>query len=339
MAQAGANPPTRGSYEDLASALVAQLEKDRQDLAKRLHEVKAATQQMEEKKRELEEIERRIFGIADGVDDIVELNVGGTPMSTTRAVLCSVSGSMLSGLFSGNFEKGHKRDGDGKVFLDVDPAIFTKVLSHLRLRRIASPECPAPLPQVPQEVRAEFDMLINYYGLDTCIPPSSSSINIFETIAEEGGVDQGKLLTNGLVNIVLTSSGGATADKYETLLSRDGIDNRSCSAVENSFQTRPSTIQITFLKHRVRVEAMELRTSNSCMSPRQTICQISSQWRFKHGSREVDMEHDFSLSGLDTGRLEMQTLSSTPPVDEVSWTFPEDFSLVHIVLHGWVFAK
>jgi hypothetical protein len=339
MAQAGTNPPTGSSYEELATALVAQLERDRQDLAKRRLEVKAATEELEKKKLELEEIERRIFGIADGVEDVVELNIGGTPISTSRAVLCSVSGSLLSGLFSGNFERGQKRDRDGKVFLDVDPAIFTKVINHLRLRRIASPECPAPLPQVPLEMRAEYDMLIRYYGLDGCMA-EEKSFNIFETLAEQAGVDQKELQTNGLVNIKISIPGGIychTPEQQEKILGRDGILTND--GVENVFGRRPSTIHIRFLKHCVRVDAMELRTTKSRLTTPHPRSQISNQWSFQHGSCVSNMQHVFSASSAATGRMEIPTLRSAPPVDEVLWTFPGDFSLQQIVLHGRVLAK
>merc|ERR1740121_1099365 len=96
-------------------------------------------------------------------DDVVELNVDGHLMSTTRSVLCLAEGSLLAGMFSGSFEDGHKRDKDGRIFLDVDPPLFAKVLTFLRLSRIASPECPAPLPYVSEEVRSEHDMMVKYF--------------------------------------------------------------------------------------------------------------------------------------------------------------------------------
>merc|ERR1719183_2464382 len=128
-------------------------------------------------------MEKRLNSIADGVSDVLDLNVGGQLISTTRAVLCSAEGSLLSGMFSGNFDGGLKRDKQDRVFLDVDPPLFSKILSHLRLRGIASPECPAPLPQISDELRAEYDMLVRYFGLEAFMyGDGGSSGNLFQKI-------------------------------------------------------------------------------------------------------------------------------------------------------------
>ena len=172
--------------EELASALTTQLTKDRERAQLQLQQLKEAEKQLEagrpkgrvapgeEKQRTLEALEKRIFAMSDGLDDVIELNVGGSHMSTTRGVLCCAPDSMLAGMFSGNFDSGHKRDKalgrlrfawflarsrwaearrrqENRIFLDVDPPLFEKVLRHLRLRRIASPEQPAPLPHVPED--------------------------------------------------------------------------------------------------------------------------------------------------------------------------------------------
>ena len=113
------------TFEGLAAALNARIARDRELAAKSLAEVAVAEKRLQEKQAVLEEMQQRIFGIADTADDVVELNVGGQPMSTTRAVLCSAEGSLLAGMFSGNFDAGHKRDKDNRIFLDVDRPVET----------------------------------------------------------------------------------------------------------------------------------------------------------------------------------------------------------------------
>uniref|UniRef100_A0A7S4PT73 BTB domain-containing protein n=1 Tax=Alexandrium monilatum TaxID=311494 RepID=A0A7S4PT73_9DINO len=319
------------SFEDLAAAVTMRLEQARERTAQQLAEVEAAQRKLDEKKQHLEEMEQRIFAVADNGDDLIELNVGGQHMSTTRKVLCSAEGSLLHGMFSGNFDSGHKRDKDGRIFLDVDPDLFKKLLSHLRLRRISSPECPAPLPHVPEDQRAEYEMLVKYYGLDTFMYGDvGQSSNIFERIAELACVNQSKLQTAELVRITLSSTGGVPAPNHEEVLGATGFHERS---LENSYGAHPNTITIKFLRHRVRVEAMELRAKVADI-----VAHMANQWSFRHGSESIDMSFSFSRVEPETGRLATTGLSGSF-TDEVVWFFLRDFCLEHIVLYGRVMAK
>mmetsp|Transcript_37243 Transcript_37243/g.107294 ORF Transcript_37243/g.107294 Transcript_37243/m.107294 type:complete len:359 (-) Transcript_37243:106-1182(-) len=319
------------SFEDLASAVTARLALARERAAQQLAEVEVAQRKLEEKQRLLEEMEQRIFAITDNVDDLVELNVGGQPMSTTRKVLCSAEGSLLAGMFSGNFDGGHKRDKDDRIFLDVDPDLFKKLLSHLRLRRIASPDCPAPLPHVTEDQRAEYEMLVKYYGLETFMYGDvGQSGNIFERIAELAGVNQSKLQSAEMVRIILSSTGGVPAPNHEEVLGPTGFHERS---LENSYGAHPNTITIKFMRHRVRVEAMELRAKVADI-----VAHMSNQWTFRHGSESINMSFSFSRVEPETGRMDIVGLGGSF-ADEVVWTFPRDFCLEHIVLYGRVMAK
>jgi hypothetical protein len=323
------------SYEELAQALNTRLAEDREQAAQQLAELDVAQKRLEEKQKAFEELEQRTFAITDSLDEVVELNVGGQHISTTRQVLCSANGSLLAGLFSGNFDAGHKRDKENRVFLDVDPLLFAKVLSHLRLRRIASPDCPAPLPHIPDELRPEYDMLVKYLGLESFMYGGvGSSGNICQRIAELAGVNQNKLQTNELVSIKLSSTGGVPASNHEEVLGPAGFHERS---LENSYGAHPNYITVKFHKYRVRVEAMELRAKVADI-----IAHMSNQWSFKHGAGPgaecINMQYDFSRAEPSTGRLETWGLG-TSFVEEVTWTFPKDFCLEHIVLYGRVMAK
>ncbi len=55
------------------------------------------------------------FVVSD--DDIIDLNVGGQKLTTTRSTLCQVEGSLLASMFSGRWEDSLKRDKDGAVSL------------------------------------------------------------------------------------------------------------------------------------------------------------------------------------------------------------------------------
>eukprot|EP00929_Paragymnodinium_shiwhaense_P015138 TRINITY_DN123170_c0_g1_i1.p1 TRINITY_DN123170_c0_g1~~TRINITY_DN123170_c0_g1_i1.p1 ORF type:complete len:399 (-),score=60.93 TRINITY_DN123170_c0_g1_i1:229-1425(-) len=319
------------SIEELAIALSGRLARDRQSAQLHLQQVEAAERRLEEKTRRLEELQNRIFEYAENCsnEDIIELNVGGTAMSTQRAVLCSAEGSMLAAMFSGNFDNGHMRDKDGRVFLDVDPPLFAKVLSHLRLRRVASPDCPVPLPVVPEESRAEWEVMVRYYGLESYLYGEGISGNIAERLADLAGVPQSRLQSHDLIQISLSSSGGVPMQSHEEVLGVEGFKERS---VENSYGDSPNTITIKFKKHLIKVEALELRAKAADIPTH-----MSERWTFRHGSpstgisAQVSMSYSFTKKAPHTGRMEVSFTNFT---DEVQWQFPKDFCIEHIVLHG-----
>ncbi len=54
---------------------------------------------------------------------IVHLNVGGKKMSTSRATLTLVEGTLLSTMFSGQSDDKLIKDVDGAYFFDYDPVV------------------------------------------------------------------------------------------------------------------------------------------------------------------------------------------------------------------------
>jgi hypothetical protein len=309
---------------------VQRLDWDRKLIEQQRAAVKSAEQRLETKQRKLEDLKSRLFGLAEGAYDIVDLNVGGQLISTQRSVLRSAEGSLLSGMFSGNFDNGLKRDKDGRIFLDVDPSLFGKILSHLRLRGIASPDFPAPLPHIPEELQLEYDLLVKYFGLESFMyGDGGGSGNIFQKIAELTGADQSKLQTHEMLRIILSSTGGVPISNHEEVLGPYGFNERS---LENSYGAHPNTITISFWKHRVHVEGMELRAKIA-----DAMAHMSNTWTFRHGSEIVNMQHAFTRTNPCTGRLDV--LFGPAFVEEVQWSFPKDFCLEHIVLYGRVMSK
>ena len=106
-------------------------------------------------------------------DDLINLNVGGTKITTTRSTLCQVENSLLAAMFSGRWEDNIKRDQDGAVFFDFNPQHFILVLDYLRVKKIETPENPPPLPKVPEDQEKSFNSLVRYLGLSNeIIAPS-----------------------------------------------------------------------------------------------------------------------------------------------------------------------
>ena len=106
-------------------------------------------------------------------DDLIDLNVGGTKLTTTRSTLCQVEGSLLASMFSGRWEDNIKRDKDGAVFFDFNPQHFILILEYLRVKKIETPENPPPLPKVPEDQSESFNSLVRYLGLSNEISAPS----------------------------------------------------------------------------------------------------------------------------------------------------------------------
>lgn len=133
--------------------------------SKRLQE-KWAT--LEKKWRALER-ERRdaasSYGITGGGGAIVELNVGGTDMDVLRADLIRAEESVLSLVFGGRWEGRLPRDSRGRVFVDVSPSVFRKIVGFLVKLGIAKPGKVLELPTLTPEEQPSFDHLVLVLGL------------------------------------------------------------------------------------------------------------------------------------------------------------------------------
>ena len=68
------------------------------------------------------------------MEDIIRLDVGGTPYTTSRDTLCRYPDSMLARMFSG--ELPTSRTSDGSHFIDRDEPSFRKVLNFLRTAKV-----------------------------------------------------------------------------------------------------------------------------------------------------------------------------------------------------------
>ncbi len=147
------------------------------------------TQEIESYKAE----KLRMKAVVVSDDDIINLNVGGTKMTTKRSTLCQVKGSLFSSMFSGRWETSLARDEDGRIFFDFNPQYFVLILDYLRGKAIATPENPVPLPKVPDDQVKSFNNLIEYLGLSDEIvlapiaPPEKFNLHSTGVTLQEGG--------------------------------------------------------------------------------------------------------------------------------------------------------
>ncbi|KAI8465872.1 MAG: hypothetical protein J3K34DRAFT_486353 [Monoraphidium minutum] len=144
---AAAPPPGPGGGLDAA------LEQLRRALAEQEGRLAAERAALESERgrqrREAERLEAARVKVNDG--DVIQLNVGGRPIDTTRRTLCLVKDSLLATMFSGRWADSVTRDAAGRCFLDLDPDLFESILAWLRFHAIAGPAArgSAPEPAVP----------------------------------------------------------------------------------------------------------------------------------------------------------------------------------------------
>lgn len=70
--------------------------------------------------------------------EIMHLNVGGTELFASRQTLTTIESSNLEVLFRGDMDGNLVRDEEGRVFMDVDPCLFQKIIEYLQAVQIAN---------------------------------------------------------------------------------------------------------------------------------------------------------------------------------------------------------
>lgn len=70
----------------------------------------------------------------------IHLNVGGTDMHVLRETLTLIQGSRLELLFCGRWDDSLLRDEQGRIFLDLDPFYFNRILEYLYILKISKYE-------------------------------------------------------------------------------------------------------------------------------------------------------------------------------------------------------
>jgi hypothetical protein len=111
--------------------------------------------------------------------DIICLNLRGTELFASRNTLTVVKGSRVEALFSGRWEDQLLRDESGRIFMDVDPAMFKKILEYLYMVKIS--EDASPLPEVVDEDNEAFDMYVDFFKVRTTV--SSEGASTEETVS------------------------------------------------------------------------------------------------------------------------------------------------------------
>lgn len=110
--------------------------------------------------------------------DVIQLNVGGEVMMTTRETLCRVPTSTLAKLFNSRWEDRLDLSNDADIVLDLHPELFRHLLQQLRqFQSSDASQFSPPHSSSPQSARL-FKMMLQQLGLDLKQSSSNAVITI-----------------------------------------------------------------------------------------------------------------------------------------------------------------
>ncbi len=132
---------------------IGTLEEREAALFKRLEELNARKSEIAEE-----------FGDVNANDeDVIQINAGGKIISAKRSHLTQPRGTRIEAVFSGRWDKKLLRDGNGRIFFDVNPTCFQSIVDYLNELAISSEDNPPALPIVNEEIQHvlihQFDLL------------------------------------------------------------------------------------------------------------------------------------------------------------------------------------
>jgi len=204
--------------------LVAEKEQMAQEKAVNEKMITTQREELEREKEEFEEMKKRLEDMYCSVEEVVDLNVGGTKFTTLRSTLMKYPGSMLEAMFSGR----HRitKDKKDRYFIDRSPEVFKLVMEFLRTDKF-------PFIQSSFE-QLSFFRELDYFGLPKHIQLSFSHImdinGVFYHLGTKGGIEawQNPALT-GLIKVTASTKAGADL----SLVASRSLDH----SIENSYDS------------------------------------------------------------------------------------------------------
>ena len=123
------------------------------------------TKRMDELNKKKHEVAKANGNTEAGDDDLVEINAGGKVIAAKRSTLTQLKGTRLEALFSGRWDKKLQRDGNGRIFLDVNPKCFQAIVDYLNELTISSVDDPPAFPCVDDEHKYILRHQMELFGL------------------------------------------------------------------------------------------------------------------------------------------------------------------------------
>ena len=100
------------------------------------------------------------------VSEILKINAGGGIISVTWDTLMQIKGAIIEDLFCGRGVKRLLRDGEGRIFLDINPVWFRAVVDYLNGRKITPSGSNLVNPHVGKDNDIVLQQLLLEFGLE-----------------------------------------------------------------------------------------------------------------------------------------------------------------------------
>lgn len=207
-------------------------------------------------KREKEELDKREINLETSypnlgkTDDVLNLNVGGTPMAVLRRTLTQAKGSMLATKFNGRWDDSQTKDSEGRFFIDQKFIYFEKLVDYLR-----EVSCQTELTKFPKSPtfhdgreRRSFNTMVEYYGMTHFVFPieicmCNKGATITEFVSDYPGLE-------------------ITADEKKTyfLFPKEALHTRLVKTFEVTLSEHSTIAQIGWIQHSFINETVNVAT-------------------------------------------------------------------------------
>ncbi len=156
------------TIESIAEGVANEIRKIEKELEKEKNQLKIDREKLEKEKQ-----------ISKSVDhtDVLQLNVGGEIIITTRQTLTRIPKSILSLLFYGRWEHKLHTDPEGNIFLDFNPILFRHLLDQLQIIEIKNSIHLHP-PSQPSLVEP-FKKMLRKLGLQQLLSSQKKNVITF----------------------------------------------------------------------------------------------------------------------------------------------------------------
>ncbi len=170
------------TIRSIADDVSDEIRKIEKELEKEKNQLKIDREQLDEEKQMPKSVDHM---------DVLQLNVGGEIITTTRQTLTKIPKSSFSYVFNGRWEHKLQRDPEGNIFLDFNPILFRHLLDQLQI--------------------IEINNSINIY----MYPPSQPSlVEPFKKMLRKLGLQQS--LSSEKKNVITFNVGGQTITTQRT---------------------------------------------------------------------------------------------------------------------------
>ncbi len=187
------------TIQSIAKKAADEIQKIEDDLNRDEEQLKIDLHKIEEEKKRAKKYIKNI--------DVIQLNVGGELMITTRETLTQIPKSILSIMFNGRWEHKLEIDKNENIFFDFNPILFRHLLDQLQLldiNNIYPPSQPSLL--------EPFKKMLRKLGLNQLLSSEKKNIITFNV--------GGQIITNQRTTFNQVSN-----SSFDTIVSPSKIKN------------------------------------------------------------------------------------------------------------------